>query len=419
MPTLAINGGPSELANPLEHRWPIITHEDEALVLQSLRGREHSYGPNCRAFEDEFALWNGSKFAINTNSGTAALHMCLAAVGCGAGDEVIVPAYSWSSTATCVLHQNSIPVFVDIDPETCALDADQVEAAITAKTRAIVVAHLHGTPANMEMLTTIARAHGLAVIEDACQSHGASVLGKRVGNLGDCGAFSFNERKSLCAGDAGMFVTNNRDLYDAARRFWSFGEDRMPHTDRDFHAYALGWMYRSNDLTAAFGRGQLRKLDTYIKWQKANASRLGRKLDGFDLLRLPTVPHYGDSTFSYYVIRLQLHECDGPLASRRDQFVRALEAEGLGGHIAVWQRYPLPDMTVFRGKNAYGHGCPWSCPYGTRGNSMSTFPVSKRHCHTSFCFNTILRTEPEKAPIDEIAACVTKVAEHTGELWGS
>lgn len=407
------------LKSPLKHKWPIITPKDEAIVLQSLRGKEHAYGPNCRKFESEFSHWNGSQFAINTNSGTAALHMCLAAVGCSAGDEVIVPAYSWSSTATCALHQNCIPVFVDIDFETCALDVDQVEAAITDKTKAIVVAHLHGTPANIEHLLDIAHRRGVALIEDACQSHGASVAGVRVGNWGDCAAFSFNERKSLCAGDAGMFVTNNRILYDRARRFWSFGEDRMPNTDRDYHAYALGWMYRSNDLTAAFGRGQLRKLDKYIEWQRINAERLTQNLRSFDFLHLPTIPQYGESTFAYYVIRLNLRDTDGPRAATRDRFVQALEAEGLSGHVAVWQRYPLPEMSVFRAQNAYGYRCPWSCPYGAHHTRPHHFPQSTRHCDTSFCLNTILRMPPEMMPINEIVACIAKVVEHRGELCQS
>jgi len=419
MTTLAINGGSRYLSEPLEYNWPIVTSDDEKLVIRSLRGNEHSYGFNCRAFEKEFGMWNGTRYAINTNSGTAALHMCLAAVGCGAGDEVLVPAFSWSSTATAVLHQNCIPVFVDIDLTTCAMDPELLAAAVTPKTKAVIVAHLHGTPANMERLVEISRFHGLAIVEDACQSHGATVAGRRVGNWGDCAAFSFNERKSLCAGDAGMFVTNDAVLYRRARRFWSFGEDRLPNQARDYHAYALGWMYRSNDLTAAFARGQLRKLDTYIEWQKANAMRLGDYLRDIPLLVLPTQPEYGESTFSYYTLRIDGNMVPKNLSVARDRFVEALESEGLRGHVAVWQRYPLPQMTVFRAKNAYGQGCPWSCPFGVRRDRELFFPTSTLHCQTSFYLNSILRAPPESAPVAEIAGCIRKVVEHCDELWSA
>jgi hypothetical protein len=150
-------------------------------VLASLEGGNHAFGPNCAAFEQEFAAWNGNRFAVTTNSGTAALHMAVAACGCGAGDEVIVPAYSWSSSATCVLHHNCIPVFVDIDYDTMNIDVSAVESAITERTKAILVGHLHGLPVNMEHVCRIAGKHGLKVIEDACQAHGAEFKGRKVG----------------------------------------------------------------------------------------------------------------------------------------------------------------------------------------------------------------------------------------------
>lgn len=417
MSSLAMNGGHPYFSTPLTAQWPVVDETDEEYVLASLRGSDHSYGPNCRLFENEFADWNGSRFAVNTNSGTSALHMCLASLGCGAGDEVLVPAYSWSSTATVVLHNNSIPVFVDVDWATCSISPALIEEAITPRTKAIIVAHLHGTPAAMPEIVRIAEKHDLYLIEDACQSHGAVIKNIRVGNWGHCAAFSFNQNKTVCAGDAGMFVTNDAGINEAARRFWSFGENSLPHEARDYHAYALGWMYRSNDLTASFGRAQLMRADKWLQWQQSNAALLTESLTGNDLLILPTEPKDCVCTYSSYVIRLALNVSTAGLSEKRDAFVRALEAEGLAGHVATWQRYILPDMTVFRARNAYGNGCPWACSFAECQPRTSSFPVSQKHCDSSFCLNTILRREPDRHFVHDLAECILKVADNVGELW--
>ncbi|HRR96282.1 MAG TPA: DegT/DnrJ/EryC1/StrS family aminotransferase, partial [Candidatus Ratteibacteria bacterium] len=189
--------------------WPPIDEIDRKYVLNSLEGTNHAYGPNCVELEKEFAAWNGNKYAITTNSGTAALHMSIAGCGLGVGDEIIVPSYTWSSSATCILHHNCIPVFVDIDYETMNMDVDKIEEKITEKTKGIIVVHLHGLSVEMDKVMEIAKKYNLKVIEDACQSHGAKYKGKKVGTIGDCGAFSFNQNKCLCSGEGGMFVTNN------------------------------------------------------------------------------------------------------------------------------------------------------------------------------------------------------------------
>ena len=197
---LAIHGGKRAVPAGTVRNWPPIADIDRQYVLASLDGENHAFGPNCTRLEEEFAAWNGNRYAITTNSGTAALHMAVAAVGCGAGDQVIVTAYSWSSSATCILHHNCIPVFVDIDYGTMNIDVSRIEAAITPRTKAIIVVHLHGLAVDMQAVLRIARRHKLAVIEDACQSHGATFQGRKVGTWGDCAAFSLNQNKSLCSG---------------------------------------------------------------------------------------------------------------------------------------------------------------------------------------------------------------------------
>jgi dTDP-4-amino-4,6-dideoxygalactose transaminase len=393
--TLAIQGGPKAVADGTIKPWPPIDDVDRKMVMASLDGENHSFGPNCRAFQDEFAAWNGNRYAITTNSGTAALHMGVAACGCGAGDEVIVTAYSWSSSATCILHHNAIPVFVDIDWDTMNIDVSKIEAAVTKKTKAIIAVHLHGLAVDMDAVLAVAKKHGLKVIEDCCQAHGATFGGRKVGTMGDCAAFSFNQNKCLCAGDGGMFITDNEELFDAAKQLWSFGETRTPLENRDYHAYALGWMYRNSDLPAAFGRAQLTRLDSYLEQQKANATRLAECLADVPHLILPAEP---DSSFGHnwynYTVRFDMdalgHMADA--AAFRDRLVKTLQAEGVA--TSVWQKYMLPAMTVFQAKNGYGQGCPWACPHAEPVDySPEHYPVAQKHSdwHTGM-------TGPLRAP---------------------
>ena len=146
---LAILGGEQTVPDGMIKKWPPVDEVDRRMVLDSLNGQNHAFGPNCKAFQDEFAAWNGNAHAIFTNSGTAALHMALVACGVGAGDHVLVPAYSWSSSATCVIHHNAIPIFVDIDFDTMDMDVDAIEAEMTQHTKAIIVVHLHGLAVDM------------------------------------------------------------------------------------------------------------------------------------------------------------------------------------------------------------------------------------------------------------------------------
>ena len=410
MSSLAILGGTKAVPDGMIRKWPPIGEIDRQYVLASLEGDNHSFGPNCAAFEEEFAAWNGNRFAITTNSGTAALHMAIAACGCGAGDQVIVPAYSWSSSATCVIHHNCIPIFVDIDFDSINIDLDKIEAAITPKTKAIILVHLHGLAVDMDKALAIARKHNLKVIEDACQSHGALYRGKKVGAFGDCAAFSFNQNKCLCSGDGGMFVTDDKEIAAAARQLWSFGELRTPVESRDYHAYALGWMYRNNDLTAAFGRAQLTKLDSYLAAQRQHAAILKDELRGLPGLILPEELEGHSHTYYNYTCRLDMDAIgwDGPPEVMRDAIMRALTAEGIPAH--VWQRFILPAMTVFQAKNAYGKGCPWSCRYGADVEyDPAQYPVAQRHSDTHFGMTYPLRPPNDKDIVLAVAKGFKKV----------
>ncbi|MBI3923097.1 MAG: DegT/DnrJ/EryC1/StrS family aminotransferase [Armatimonadetes bacterium] len=416
---LAVSGGTPAIPEGAVKSWPPIDDLDREVVLASLNGDNHAFGPNCTAFQNEFADWNGNRFTLTTNSGTAALHLCVAACGCGAGDEVLVPAYSWSSSATCILHHNCIPVFVDIDFDTMNLDVERIEAAITPKTKAIMAVHLHGLPVDMEKVMAVADRHGLKVIEDACQAHGATFKGKKVGKWGHCAAFSFNQNKCLCSGEGGMFVTDSEEMLERAQSLWSFGETRTPSQDRDYHAYAVGWMYRNNDLTAAFGRSQLKKLDGYLAQQRANAKRLTDCLRDLPHLLLPSEPEGCEHNWYNYTIRFDMAALGhgGDASDFRDKIVAAMNAEGV--QTGVWQKFILPVMTVFQAKNGYGQGCPWTCPLSQPVDySPEQFPVAQKHSDTHTGMTVPLRAPNGPEVAELTAAAIRKVMENLDQLEG-
>lgn len=417
MEQLAILGGPKAVPEGTIKPWPPVDETDDALVLDALHAASQARGPHNIAFEKEFAEWNGNRHAVFTNSGTAALHMGLVGCGVGAGDHVLVTAYSWSSSATCILHHNAIPIFVDIDFDTINMDVDKIEAAITPRTRAIVAVHLHGLALNMDKLMAVARRHNLKVVEDCCQSHGARFRGHNVGTQGDCGAFSLNQNKCMCSGEGGIFVTNDEEIYRRATQLWSFGETRKPEESRDYHAYALGWMYRNNEITAAFARAQLKKYPHNFEVLRNNGKYLQETLNDIPALIQPTEPEGHTHNWYNYNLRLNPDCVDYPDMSRfRHAVVAALQAEGIP--VSVWQRFILPEMTVFQAKNAYGGGFPWSIPGADEGvdYNPANFPEARRHCDSYIALVMALRAPNGLDVAEKIGAGVRKVFENFDKI---
>src|SRR2546428_9101324 len=286
-------------------RWPILTQDDRAAVARVLdRGVLSGAGaPEMRGLEAEFAAAVGARFCLATNSGTSALHIALAAAGIGAGDEVIVPALSFIATAQSVLHQGATPVFADIDPVTYNLDPADAGRRVTPRTRAMVPVHLHGLPADMDAINTLAQRAGLTVIEDAAQAHGALYKGRAVGTLGTMAAFSLNSTKNLPAGEGGLFVTSSQALYPPAARVRVDGLEPPSKWDpghplddeAETPATLRGWMYLPGELTAALARSQLQRLaDTTARgqWNAGGLShRLGRLAGAEPPLWTPGRPH--------------------------------------------------------------------------------------------------------------------------------
>ena len=362
---LACEGGKPVVPSGLKKRWPIIKEEDIDAVIGVLRSGElgNGHSPNAVALGEEFAAYVGTKYGLAVNSGTAALHCAVAATGVGPGDEVITSAYTFLASAVAILHHNGIPVFVDIDPQTYNIDPSKIEAKITEKTKAIMPIHVHGMPADMDEINEIARKYNLLVIEDAAQAQGTLYKGKKAGNLGDIAGFSLQSSKSLTAGEGGLITTNNSELRDTADLVRMFGEVIEKNKPRAYNAYTMGWNYRLPEMSAAFCRSQLRRLDEYNKRAQDNANFVTEELSKIPGVIPPFVPE--DRTHTYYVYRVRLDPeavgIDMPLDRFRYAVQWALNAEDVT--TSEWQNAPVSAQTLFQEKRGYGKGCPWSCPF--------------------------------------------------------
>ena len=412
---LAINGGNRTIPEGAIKSSPPTAKLDEEYVLKSLRGPSHAWGPNCDEFQKEWCAWNGNKHCIALTSGTAALHMALVGVGCGAGDEVITPAYSWTSSVSCILHHNAIPVFVDVDPLYNNIDPSKIEAAVTPRTKAILVVHLHGVPADMNPIMAIARKHKLMVIEDACQAHGTLYRGSKVGTIGHAAAFSLNQNKMLSSGEGGMFVTDDEAMAERGRSLVLFGDFRDPLDDPDYHFYGLGWMYRYNDLCAAYARAQLTTLDATIAHARRLFVILRAGLAGIPGLALPQEPAWGEENGYNFVCHVEPAAVGykGPMNVFREAIVSALCAEGVSA--GVWQRRILPEMAAVAARNAYGKGSPWREHNATANYAPDQFPVALAHADSYFIISGMRLPNTEELAQQTVAA-VRKVFGNLGGL---
>jgi dTDP-4-amino-4,6-dideoxygalactose transaminase len=405
---LAIHGGPRTIPEGFIQPSPPTTALDEEYVLKSLRGPSHAWGPNCDALQNEFAKWNGNKHCIAVTSGTAALHMALVAAGCAAGDEVITPAYSWTSSASCILHANCIPVFVDVDPLYTNLDPAKIEAAITPRTRAIIVVHLHGVPVDLDPILAIARKHKLTVIEDCCQAHGALYKGRKVGTIAPISAFSLNQNKMLSAGEGGLLVTDDDQLLERARSLVLFGDFRDPLPDANYRHYGTGYMYRYNDLCAAYARAQLTRLDESIAHSRTLFAVLRRGLQNLPGLVLPQEPVWGKENAYNFVCHVEPKAVGyrGPVNFFREAIVSALQAEGVPA--SVWQRRILPEMAAIAARNAFGNGSPWREHGSKVSYDPGRYPVVLSHTDSYFVIGGLRLPNTEELA-ERIVAAVRQV----------
>jgi perosamine synthetase len=300
---------------------PDITEAEIEAVANVLRTPQLSLGPSLEAFENATADYVGAKHAVAVNSGTSGLHLCIRCLGIGAGDEVIVPSFTFIAAANVIRMEQATPIFVDIDVSTLNLDPQKVEAAITPRTRAILVVHTFGRPANMTALLDIAQRHCLRLIEDACEAIGAEDRGRKVGSLGDAGVFAFYPNKQITTGEGGMIVTNDAALAAMARSLRNQG--RANPGEWLEHSF-VGYNYRLSEMQCALGLEQLRRIESILARRAEVAATYDQQLRCNPDLTLPElhIPEIRISWFVYVVRlsdRLQRHNRDAIVASLREQ----------------------------------------------------------------------------------------------------
>ncbi|MGC9019532.1 MAG: DegT/DnrJ/EryC1/StrS family aminotransferase [Candidatus Bipolaricaulaceae bacterium] len=315
----------------VEFLWP----ELEEAFRRVMRSGQYILGPEVEAFEREAAAYLGVKHAIGVNSGTDALVIALRALGVGPGDEVITTPFTFFATAEAISLVGATPVFVDIDPRTFNIDPDLIPPAITPRTKAILPVHLYGLPAEMDPILEIARSHGLKVLEDCAQAFGATYKGRKVGTLGDAGAFSFFPTKNLGGyGDGGLIATNSDEVADLARMLRAHGSRRKYHNER------VGYNSRLDALQAAILRVKLPHVDAWNQARREVAQRYNELLKDLPGLVLPEV--FEGHVFHQYTVRV--------LKGRRDQVQKVLAEEGIGTMIY----YPVPVHLLPVYKPLYG-----------------------------------------------------------------
>ena len=306
----------------LKAQYQTIKSELDAAVIRVLENAQFILGPEVAAFEKEFAAYCGSAEAIGVNSGTSALHLALLAAGIGPGDEVITTPFTFVASAATIVYTGARPVFVDINPASFNIDVTRIEAAITPRTRAIMPVHLFGQPADMDPIMEIAGRHGLAVIEDAAQAHGAEYKGRRAGSIGAMGCFSFYPGKNLGAcGEGGAVVTNNAAYARKIRMLRDWG------TERKYVHEIKGYNYRMEGIQGAILRVKLRHLEAWTEARRAHAVRYGELLKDCGV-QLPEAMSCSRHVYTVYTIR----------SADRDRLRDELQQRGIQTGI----HYPVP-----------------------------------------------------------------------------
>lgn len=423
---LAIFGGKPVRTKEIPPHITTDDEEIEAVIEVMKKGRlslfEGSFnpdppfsfngGPYVQKLEREWEKYYGVKHAIAVNSATSGLYAAIGAAGVGPGDEVIVSPYTMTASATCAIIYNAVPVFADIRDDVFCLDAEAVERAVTPYTRAIVIIHLFGHPADMDPIMEIAEKHDLKIIEDCAQVHGAHYKGKYVGTIGDIGVFSLNCNKTIQTGEGGIITTNDDELADRIRLIRNHGEAVVGPMGLLDITNTFGWNYRMTEIEAAIGSVQLKKLKKLNKQRIELATYLTEGISNIDFLIPPVVHENCDHVYYVYPLRYLEKVAGVP----RNVFAAALNAEG----VPFYEGYvkPLYLLPMYQQRTAYRGGCPFNCS-NYKGNvsyEKGLCPTAERMHYKEIMTTEMCRYPLTKADMDDVIEAMHKVVDNMDEL---
>lgn len=383
--------------------WPKIAEHDERSWMEVLRKGLWCRldGSYARHFEEAWANLLGAKYCVATASGTTALLTCLNALDVGPGDEVLVPPYTFVATVNVVLLQHALPVFVDTDPETFQMDADKIEAAITARTKCILPVHLGGSPADLDKILAVARQHRLPVLEDACQAHLAEWRQRKVSTLGDLGCFSFQASKNLNSGEGGAIVSNNEDLIRTCQSFHNNGRGAAPP---GFSYVRNGSNHRITEFQAALLLEQLKRLEEQTRVREQNAEYLTRQLR--EVPGISPARMYEGCTRNAYHLYMLRYDKAYFAGLPRSRFLEALGAEGIpcsGGYRPL-NKEPFLKNTLHSRASRSIYSPQEIAAYEERNRC----PANDKLCEEAvWLFQTMLLGS--KSDMDQIAEAVRKI----------
>jgi dTDP-4-amino-4,6-dideoxygalactose transaminase len=370
--------------------------------------------PEILEAETAIAAWQGMPYCLGTSSGHAALHSAIMGLEITSGDEVITTPYTWGASISCILHNNAIPIFADVDPETGLIDPQSVEQNITPRTRAILAVHIYGQPANMTALCEIARQHNLVVIEDGSQAHGALHRGRKVGTYGDAAGFSCMGGKLLASSEAGYMVTPHEEVYWKAalggQHMGRSSEEGFPEDLRDY-VDSLVYTYRLNPITAVLLTEQLRKLDAENEARRRNVALFREALEGTQSVGFPIYPE-GDEPV-YHMLTMNFRP--EAVGLSRDTYLQALRAEGVS--IFAYVPSPIPSWNRLHWQTYDGPKVMWT--ETLRWAEVDYTEVQLPHCERKVACSLEMgwnHTQVNEAGTKRLASAFQKVEENLGAL---
>lgn len=377
-------------------------------------GEKFLGGKKVRMLEGLFRDYYHVKHALTVNSATAGLHAAVAAINVNPGDEIIVTPYSMSASATAIVMHNAIPVFVDIDENTFNISPEKIRKAITPETKAIIVVHLFGYPAEMDEIMRIAREHDLKVIEDTAQAPGSTYKSRHVGTIGDIGVFSFNQNKTITTGEGGIIVTNDDELAKRISLIRNHGEVVVEHYPVKTIAGIIGYNYRMTELEAAVGIAQFKKLDKLTSHRIKLAEYLTKKLQKFKpIITTPQIREYSKHVYFVYPMKFNAAKA----GVHRNKFAEAVRAEGVplfGGYVRPIYLEPMYQQLL-----AYGNsGFPFK---GSHVKKVVSYPKGTAPICEKMHFEELLTTPIchyplKKKDIDDFVTAVKKVLDNIADL---